>query len=105
MNYNQEDIIRLIDLAFSRYAADEAFQHRLPLSDIYDIGHLQNLLKRPETLSALLILLNGAVLPAAEHTGREASLLRTADQYPLSYLGLSNRTTNALSRLPGLISP
>ncbi len=102
MQYNQENIIRLIDLAFRRYASEEAFQRKLPISDIYDIGQLQSLLKKPETLSALLILLNGISLSVPASEDREGSLLHTADQYPLSYLHFSSRTANALSHLQKL---
>lgn len=104
MKYNQEDIIRLIDLAFSDYTVNEDFQRKVPLAAPSDMEHMQSLLKQPETLQALLIVfseLNLCDPGAAFHT---SPLLVAADQYPLSYLALSNRTINALSHQPALVT-
>lgn len=101
MNYDRKEIIHLIDLAFRHYATDESFQQELPISHSYDIQDLQNLLKTPSVLSALLILFNGA---CSRRYTSETDLQRTAEQYPLSFLELSNRTQNALSRQQGLVT-
>ncbi|MCD7744232.1 MAG: hypothetical protein LUC95_11890 [Lachnospiraceae bacterium] len=102
MTYMKEDIIRLIDQAFTDYAANEIFQHELPLTDPSDAERLQGLLKNPDTLQALLILFNASVFSSTGKTSSSLPLLQTADQYPLSYLSLSSRTTNALSHCQGL---
>ncbi len=102
MTYMEEDIIRLIDQAFTEYAANEVFQHELPLTDPSDAERLQGLLKNPDTLRALLILFNASALSGADSAGPALPLLQTADQYPLSCLVLSNRTANALSHSPKL---
>ncbi|MCD8129793.1 MAG: hypothetical protein LUE16_00695 [Lachnospiraceae bacterium] len=99
MKYDQQDIIRIIDLAFKGCQADSALQSELRITSAEDIERLHALLKEPDTLSALEILFNGIYPQPPQGNISSSPLLQAADKYPLEYLCLSARTMGALTKL------